>query len=87
MVDQTAPSVQALGEAYAPQTVPSADAAREAVLSGAADAAVVPDPGSPAGVSVLAMTDAPSGLVQALSTSPGVELLDPAAPNLSLIHI
>ena len=87
VVDQTAPSVQALGEDYAPQTVASADAAREAVLSGAADAAVVPDPGSPAGVSVLAMTDAPSGLVQALSTSPGVELLDPAAPNPALRYL
>ena len=87
VVDQTAPSVQALGEDYAPQTVASADAAREAVLSGAADAAVVPDSGSPAGVSVLAMTDAPSGLVQALSTSPGVELLDPAAPNPALRYL
>ncbi|WP_082698323.1 ABC transporter permease [Kocuria rhizophila] len=87
VVDQTAPSVQALGEDYAPQSVASADAAREAVLSGAADAAVVPDPGNPAGVSVLAMTDAPSGLVQALSTSPGVELLDPAAPNPALRYL
>jgi len=87
VVEQTAPSVQALGEDYTPQAVGSADAAREAVLSGAADAAVVPDPGSPAGVSVLAMTDAPSDLVQALSTSPGVELLDPTAPNPALRYL
>lgn len=87
VVEQTAPSVQALGEDYAPQTVGSEDAAREAVLSGAADAAVVPDPGNPAGVSVLAMTDAPSDLVQALSTSPGVELLDPTAPNPALRYL
>lgn len=87
VVEQTAPSVQALGADYTPQAVGSADAAREAVLSGAADAAVVPDPGSPAGVSVLAMTDAPSDLVQALSTSPGVELLDPAAPNPALRYL
>ena len=87
VVEQTVPSVQALGEDYAPQTVGSEDAAREAVLSGAADAAVVPDPDSSAGVSVLAMTDAPSGLVQALSTSPGVELLDPAAPNPALRYL
>ena len=87
VVEQTAPSVQALGEDYTPQAVGSADAAREAVLSGAADAAVVPDPDSPAGVSVLAMTDAPSDLVQALSTSPGVELLDPTAPNPALRYL
>ena len=30
---------------------------------------------------------APSGLVQALSTSPGVELLDPAAPNPALRYL
>ena len=87
VVEQTVPSVQALGEDYAPQTVGSEDAAREAVRSGAADAAVVPDPGNPAGVSVLAMTDAPSDLVQALSTSPGVELLDPTAPNPALRYL
>ena len=87
VVEQAEPSVQALGEDYAPQTVGSEDAAREAVLSGAADAAVVPDPDSSAGVSVLAMTDAPSGLVQALSTSPGVELLDPTAPNPALRYL
>ncbi|MBK4120113.1 ABC transporter permease [Kocuria rhizophila] len=87
VVEQTAPSVQALGEDYTPQAVGSADAAREAVLSGAADAAVVPDSGSPAGVSVLAMTDVPSDLVQALSTSPGVELLDPTAPNPALRYL
>ncbi|RKQ34206.1 ABC transporter permease [Kocuria tytonis] len=87
VVDQTAASVQGLGEDYAPQTLGSEDAAREAVRSGEADAAVVPDPGSPSGTSVLAMTDAPTDLVQALSTSPTVELLDPNAPNPLLRYL
>ncbi|MDO4920019.1 ABC transporter permease [Kocuria sp.] len=87
VVDQTAPAVSALGEDYSPQPVDSVAAAREAVRSGEADAAVVPDPGSPSGLSVLAMTDAPTDLVQALSTSPDVELLDPAAPNPLLRYV
>ena len=33
------------------------------------------------GLEVLAMTDVPTSLVQALSVSPAVELLDPSAPN------
>lgn len=87
VVEQTAPDVEALGDDYAPQTVDSPEAARDAVRSGDADAAVVPDPGSPSGTSVLALTDAPTGLVQALSTSPAVELLDPAAPNPALRYL
>lgn len=87
VVDQTAPAVQSLGDDYAPQTFASADAARDAVRSGDADAAVVPDPASPSGTSVLAMTDAPTDLVQALSTSPNVQLLDPSAPNPGLRYL
>ncbi|RLZ04434.1 ABC transporter permease [Kocuria tytonicola] len=87
VVDQTAASVQGLGENYAPQTLGSEEAARDAVRSGDADAAVVPDPASPSGTAVLAMTDAPTGLVQALSASPTVELLDPSAPNPLLRYL
>ena len=87
VVDQTAASVQGLGEDYAPQTLGSEEAARDAVRSGDADAAVVPDPASPSGTSVLAMTDAPTDLVQALSASPTVELLDPSAPNPLLRYL
>lgn len=81
VVEQTAPLVGALGEGYTGQSFDTEAAARAAVESGEVEAAVVPDPENPAGLSVLALRDAPTDLVQALSTSPGVELLDPNAPN------
>ncbi|MCL3778678.1 MULTISPECIES: ABC transporter permease [unclassified Actinomyces] len=61
--------------------VADAEAARQAVLDESADAAVVPDADSPVGLRVLALSDPPSALVQGLSVSPVVELLDPDAPN------
>lgn len=78
---QTEQAVLALGDDYAPTLAASADAAREAVRSGTADAAVVPSGESPAGIAVVGMHDAPQDLVGLLSTSPAVELLDPNAPN------
>lgn len=81
---ETSPAVGALGDAYDPQTVDSADAAREAVRTGDVEAAVIPDEASPAGIAVVGLDSAPNGLVQALSTSPAVELLDPNAPNPTL---
>lgn len=80
-VEQTAPAVGALGEGYETRTVGDVAAARAAVESGEVSAAVVPDPQSPSGLGVLAMTDVPTDLVQALSTSPSVALLDPTAPS------
>lgn len=84
---ETSQAVGALGEAYEPQTVGSADAARDAVRSGDVEAAVVPDETSPAGLAVVGLDSAPNGLVQALSTSPAVELLDPNAPNPGLQYL
>ncbi|MCK6095045.1 ABC transporter permease [Micrococcus sp. EYE_162] len=81
VVDQTAPVVAALGEDYEARTLDSVAEARAAVERGDVEAAVVPSADAPGGLEVLAMTDVPTSLVQALSTSPAVELLDPSAPN------
>lgn len=61
--------------------VADAEAARQAVLEEKADAAVVPEADSPVGLRVLTLTDPPTVLMQGLSVSPTVELLDPDAPN------
>ncbi|WP_366181189.1 ABC transporter permease [Actinomyces timonensis] len=61
--------------------VADAEAARQAVLDESADAAVVPEAGNPVGLRVLALSDAPNKLIQGLSVSPAVELLDPDAPS------
>lgn len=81
VVEQTAPVVAALGEDYEARTLGSVAEARAAVERGDVEAAVVPSADAPGGLEVLAMTDVPTSLVQALSTSPAVELLDPSAPN------
>ena len=57
------------------------DAARSAVLSEDAKAAVVPDASNPLGIEVLSLRDAPTGLLSSLSVSPNVQLLDPNAPH------
>ena len=57
------------------RTVPSDAAAEQLVRDGDVDAAVV------AGPRVLAMDDAPSDVVNALSTAPPVQLLDASATN------
>ena len=58
-------------------TVSSADEARALVEAEEVDAAVVPNADSPTGTAIVALTEAPSGLVEALSQPPAVELLDP----------
>ncbi|MGW4461378.1 ABC transporter permease [Micromonospora sp. NPDC004704] len=58
------------------RTVADEQAARDLVLSEDVDAAVVAGPN---GVRVLALDEAPTDVVGALSTAPPVELLDPAA--------
>lgn len=67
--------------------VADAEAARQAVLESSADAAVVPDEDSPVGLRVLALSDLPEALVQGLSVSPAVELLDPNAPNPAIRYL
>jgi ABC-2 type transport system permease protein len=63
----------------------TADAVRQAVQSGAADAGVVPGSG-PSGLLVLADREAPSSLIQMLSVAPELELLDPNAPDPMLTY-
>jgi ABC-2 type transport system permease protein len=64
----------------------SADEARELVRKGDVDAAVLPDADSATGVRVVALDSAPSGVVQALSVSPEVELLEPGKQNPLLVY-
>lgn len=84
---ETSQAVGALGDAYEPQTVSSADAAKDAVRNGDAEAAVILDETSPAGIAVVGLNSAPRDLVQAMSSSPAVELLDPNAPNPGLQYL
>lgn len=58
------------------ETSTAADA-RSLVESEEVDAAIVSDADSPTGTAIVALTEAPSGLVEALSQPPAVELLDP----------
>ena len=78
---ETSQVVQSLGDSYKPQVVDSAEAAKDAVRNGEADAAVITDKSSPAGITVVGLDSTPENMVQALSVSPNVELLDPDAPN------
>jgi len=69
------------------KAVPAADraAAEKLVRDGDVDAAVVPD-SSPTGVTVIALSDAPTGVVQSLSVSPKVTLLDPSKQDPLLVY-
>lgn len=58
------------------KTVDSADAARELVRSGGADAAIVADGAPPLGFTVVFDRDASQSLLMSLSQTPAVELLD-----------
>ena len=60
-----------------PEQVADRAAAEEIVRSGEVDAAIVADPTSPTGFTVLAESDVSSRLLVYLSESPKVELLDP----------
>ncbi len=51
--------------------------AEDLVRSGDVDAAVVEDAASPSGIAVIALDETPSAVVDALSVSPAVELLEP----------
>ncbi|MGK0721727.1 ABC transporter permease [Leucobacter sp. W1478] len=62
-------------------------AAQELVESGEVDAAVVPGAEGPIDLTVVALESAPSDLMQALSASPSVELLDPIIENFFLAYL
>lgn len=84
---ETESDVGALGESAETTLVDDAEAARQAVLDGEVDAAVVPSPDSPTGLSVLGERDVPSAVVQGLSQAPSVELLAPDAPDPALTNL
>jgi ABC-2 type transport system permease protein len=64
----------------------SVDDAEKLVRSGDVDAAIVPGDG-PTGIGILALDEAPGDLVQLLSVSPEVTLLEPAEPNSGLAYL
>src|SRR5699024_8009238 len=71
-------AAQVVAQAPGLEIVEAADqaAAEELVRADEVAAAVVPDATSPVGVRLIALTDAPSDVVSALSVSPPVDLLD-----------
>ena len=72
----TAGAELADAEGFALTAVDDVAAAEELVRSEEVDAAVVADDASAVGVRVIALTDAPADVLQALSVQPEVELLD-----------
>ncbi|GAA1424265.1 ABC transporter permease [Agrococcus citreus] len=79
-----AASLQSI-DGLAVESLSSADAVRQAVLDGSVDAGVVPGDG-PSGLLVLADREAPTSLMQMLSISPELQLLDPNAPDPLLTY-
>src|SRR5690625_7663855 len=73
--------VTELGAGFEPLVVSSEDAARDAVLRGEADAALMVDGNSAAGVRVIAARDAPCDLVAGLSIAPELDLRDANAAD------
>jgi ABC-2 type transport system permease protein len=61
--------------------------AEQLVRDGDVTSAVVPDESSPTGVSVIALDDSPGSVINALSISPSLELLDPSDHNPFLIYL
>ncbi len=66
-------------------TLSGADAVRQAVQDGTVDAGVLPGEG-PSGLLVVGDREAPSALIQLLSITPEVQLLDPNAPDPMLTY-
>ncbi|WP_413317994.1 ABC transporter permease [Agrococcus sp. 1P02AA] len=79
-----APALQGM-DGIAVETLGSADAVRQAVQSGAASAGVLPGTGA-SGLLVIGDRETPSAIVQMLSVTPEVELLDPNAPDPLLTY-
>lgn len=66
---------------------PDRQAAEQLVLDGEVDAALVEGGDTPVDLTVLAKDSVPADLVQALSATPSVELLDPTSANPFLAYI
>ena len=70
-----------------PTEVADADAARALVADGTVDAALIPGGDAPFDYTVVAKDAAPTSLLQTLSMTPQVELLDPSATNPGLRYL
>lgn len=81
---QTASALEGV-DGYEVEVLGSADAVREAVEAGDADAGVVQGDG-PSGLVVLGDREAPTDVLQALSVQPELQLLDPNAPDPLLTY-
>lgn len=76
---QTASVVSALPNTEVTEVADKAEA-EDLVRNEKVDAAVIPGDG-PTGFTVIALKDAPTGLVSALSQAPDIEILEPATTN------
>lgn len=76
-----------LGEDFEAVLVDTEDQARETVLDDDADSALVTDTSTDAGVRIMAEREAPEDLVAQLSIAPEVELLDPNAPDPTIVGL
>ena len=61
--------------------------AEQLVRDGEVEAAVIPDSESPTGVTVLALDEAPGGVISGLSIVPSLELLEAPAQNPFLVYL
>jgi len=87
-VGEAAATVQPLdGDDFEVSEAADRAAAEQLVLDGEVDAAVVPGGDTAVGLTVLAEDSPPSGLIQALSASPSVELLAPTTDNPFLAYL
>lgn len=83
---ETESVVNALGEDYQTQLMPSNGSARDAVSAENVDYAVVATSSNDTGLQIIAQRDAPTALLNELSVVPAVELLDSNAPNPMLVY-
>lgn len=74
-------------EVFEVTTVVDRAEAEELVLDGEVDAAVIPGGDTAVGLTVLAKDNPPSDLIQVLSATPSVEILDPATENPALAYL
>ncbi|WP_404312460.1 ABC transporter permease [Agrococcus terreus] len=81
---QTASALEGV-DGYEVEVLGSADAVRDAVEAGDADAGVVQGDGA-SGLVVLGDREAPTDVLQALSVQPELQLLDPNAPDPLLTY-
>ena len=84
VTSQTASALQPFGEAVEVTEAADATEARDLVRSGDVDAALIPGGAEPFGFTVVADEAPPTGLMQLLSVTPAVELLDTGGVDWAL---